>query len=87
MATTVLSRTVRYRPSGESFATFTKNPATKHLSQRVVDGRGINTSRTVPEFFSEELKIRAHGTKALTNGGIAAACYNMYNFWSSRTIK
>lgn len=35
MATTVLSRTVRYRPSGESFATFAKKPATKHLSHRV----------------------------------------------------
>lgn len=30
----VLSRTVRYRPSGESFATLAKKPATKHL-QRV----------------------------------------------------
>ena len=44
MATTVLSRTVRYRPSGDSFAALAKKPATKHLLRRF----GNNSQGQVP---------------------------------------
>lgn len=40
---TVLSRTVRYRPSGESLATLAKNPATRHLWPWKFETNGVDT--------------------------------------------